>query len=512
VTPHFLSTAAALEILSAGGNAADAAVAANAVQGVVDPTTCGPGGDLFALVHVPGKPIPAALNASGRGGSGLNAAALRASGLSEIPRWHPAAVTAPGCVDGWEALAGRFGSLPLDGLLAPALRLAEEGFPVSADLAAALGRLEQSLGSQPSAAELYPGGRPPEEGETLRRPRLAAVLARVAAEGRDGFYRGPVAAAVVAATGGLLTPEDLARAHADWVDPIGIGVFSHHMWTVPPNSQGYLTGAAAWLLEQWGAPPDPGSADFHHAVIECYRAVAGESDRLVADPGRLPVAPARLLDPGRLRPLLGTLRRDRPVPRPALGPGLGGTAYLAVLDSAGMGVSLIQSNFTGIGSGLSAGDTGVWLHNRGAGFTLQPGHPNEAAPGRRPRHTLSPTLWTRGDGSLAVLLGTRGGYQQPQYLLQMAALLFIAGLTPAEAQTMPRWHMEASAGPGSVLVAESRMSEDLVSRLRLLGHAVGTGPALAAAWGPVAVIAAGADGIRTGAADPRVATARAAAH
>ena len=512
VTPHHLATAAAIEMLAAGGNAADAAVAANAVQGMVDPSTCGPGGDLFALVHRPGEAAPEALNASGRGGSGLDAAALRAAGHDRFPLRSPQAVTAPGCVDGWLALAGRHGTRPLSALLAPAIRLGEEGFPVSGDLAAALERLHPIIAGQASAFELYPQERPPRAGETLRRPSLAATLRAVATEGRAAVYGGPTAAAITAATGGALTAADLAHAHAAWVEPIGIDVFSRRLWTVPPNSQGYLTGAAAWLLEQFGPPPDPRSPAFHHAVIECYRAVAAEWDRLVADPGCLPVPAARLLDPSRLRPLLGTLRTDRAAQRPPARPLAGGTAYLTVLDAAGMGVSLIQSNFTGIGSGLSAGGTGIWLQNRGACFTLEPGHPNEAAPGKRPRHTLSPTLWTR-DGRLVLLLGARGGFQQPQYLLQVAALLFVAGLGPAEAQAQPRWHIDDGAADGaSVVVAESRMPEDLVAGLGLLGHSVVPGPALSPGWGPVSVIAVAADGTRTGAADPRVTTAQAAAH
>ena len=511
VTPHHLATSAALEIMASGGNAVDAAIAANAVQGMVDPTTCGPGGDLFALVHRPDHPAPEALNASGRAGSSLDATRLRAAGHDRLPPRSSAAVTAPGCVDGWLALAGRHGTLPLEALLGPAICLGEEGFPVSADLAAALTRLHDALRAQPSAAELYPEGRPPRPGEVLRRPLLAATLRAVAAEGRRALYGGPVGAAITTATEGMLTAPDLAREHAEWVEPIGIEVFSHRLWTVPPNSQGYLTGAAAWLLEHLAPPRDPDAAAFHHAVIECYRAVAAEADHLVADPAHLPLPAGRLLDPERLRPLLATLRPDRVVLRPAARPAPGGTAYLAVLDAAGMGVSLIQSNFMGIGSGLCAGATGVWLHNRGAGFSLEPGHPNEAAPGKRPRHTLSPTVWTR-EGRLALLLGTRGGHQQPQYLLQMAALIFLAGLEPAAAQAQPRWHMEQPAPDGgSVLAVEARMAGDLVAGLAALGHTVTPGPALAVGWGPVSVIATAPDGTRTGAADPRVATARAAA-
>lgn len=512
VTPHYLATAAALDIMAAGGNAADAAIAANAVQGMVDPATCGPGGDLFALVHRPGTAAPEALNASGRGGSGLDPAALRAAGHRSIPGRSPAAVTAPGCVDGWLALAGRYGTRPLAALLAPAVHLGEEGFPVSAELADALERLHPLISSQASADELYPGGRPPRAGELLRRPRLAATLRAVAAAGREAAYAGPVGAAICAATDGILGPADLSREHASWVDPIGIDVFAHRLWTIPPNSQGYLTGAAAWLLEQWAPDPDPASPGFHHGVIECYRAVAPEADDLVADPDYLPLPAACLLDPERLRPRLATLHSDHAAPRPISRPEPADTAYLAFLDAAGMGVSLIQSNYTGIGSGLSAGGSGIWLHNRGAGFCLRPGHPNEAAPGKRPRHTLSPTLWTRR-GDLALLLGTRGGYQQPQYLLQMAALMFVAGLDPEAAQARPRWHIEQAPADGSsALVVESRMPEDLVAGLVRRGHTVTPGPALSPGWGPVSVIAVAPDGTRAATADPRASTAQAATH
>jgi gamma-glutamyltranspeptidase/glutathione hydrolase len=512
VTPHHLATSAALEIITAGGNAADAAIAANAVLGMVDPTTCGVGGDLFALIHRPGRAGPEALNASGRGGTGLSAAAIRAAGHDTMPCRSPWTVTAPGCVDGWLALAALQGTLPPATLLEPAIHLGEEGFPASPDLAAALERIKGIVDGQPSAPALYPEGRPPRPGEVLRRPRLAAILRAIGAEGRDAFYRGPVADAVVEATGGVLALPDLARGQAEWVEPIGIDVYGLRAWTVPPNSQGYLAVAAAWLLEQLGPPADPGSPRFHHAVIECYRAVAWERDDLVADPAYAPLPPERLLDPQRLRPRLSAIRSDRVATWPTAAPAPGGTAYLCVVDAAGMGVSLIQSNFAGIGSGISAGDTGVWLHNRGAGFSLRPGHPNEAAPGKRPLHTLSPTLWTDG-GRLALLLGTRGGHQQPQYLLQMAALLHLVGLDPAEAQARPRWHMEDGGdGARSVLVAEAGMPEDVVAGLARLGHAVARGPRLAAGWGPVSVIAAAADGTRRGAADPRVAAARAAAN
>ncbi|MCJ7725404.1 MAG: gamma-glutamyltransferase, partial [Acidimicrobiia bacterium] len=209
VTPHSLATRAAMEVMSEGGNAVDGALAANAVLGVVLPTTCGIGGDLFALVHTAGDVIPAALNASGRGGSGLDADAMVAAGLTEIPLHGPESVTVPGCVDGWEALVGRFSTHPLADLLEPAIRLARNGFAVSPELSGGLARLRARISGQPSAAPLYPGDAVPAPGAAITRPRLAATLEAIAEQGRTAFYEGPVAGAIEAATGGVVTTEDL---------------------------------------------------------------------------------------------------------------------------------------------------------------------------------------------------------------------------------------------------------------------------------------------------------------
>lgn len=510
-TPHHEATRAAMDVMAAGGNATDAAVAANAVLGVVLPTACGIGGDLFALLHAPGTTAPEVLNASGRGGAGLDAARLRAEGHTVMPRFSPWSITVPGCVDGWEALVGRHGSRPLGELLEPAIRLATDGFPASKELSDSLVRLTERLAGQGSAPPLYPGGRAPAVGTPLRRPGLAATLAGIAEEGRAAFYDGPVADAIVAATGGRITSADLAGSRPDWVEPIGIDVFGHRAWTVPPNSQGYLTLAAAWLLERLGPPPDPDDPAFHHAVIEAYRAVAWERDDLVADPDHAPLAVDLLLDPGRLAARLEGIDPDKAAAWPPPSHADGGTAYLCTLDGDGMGVSLIQSNFYGIGAGVSAGASGVWLHNRGAGFTLVEGHPNEAAPGKRPLHTLSPTSWTR-EGALSLLLGTRGGHQQPQYLLQALAQLHLAGRSPAAAQAAPRWSMShAGAGRRSVVAAEVRMPEHVVAGLVGRGHVVDVVPDWPPGWGPVSIISVAPDGTRLAAADPRVDTAAAAA-
>lgn len=507
VTPHHLATSTAVEVMRRGGNAADAAVAANAVLGMVLPTTCGIGGDLFAIVHRPGMERPDVLNASGRGGSGLDSGALRARGLQTVPLREPSSITVPGCVDGWEALLGRHGTRPLGELLTPAIAFGEQGFAVSDELAQDLVRIQAMIAGQPSAAALYPAGTPPSPGGVLRRPDLARTLAGIAADGRAAFYEGKVAAAVAAATTGVLTEADLAANTPDWVEPVGAEVFGLTAWTVPPNSQGYVTVAALMIIEALDPPADPEDPRLHHAVIEAYRAVAWERDDLVADPRHAPLSPEALLDPGRLLPRVGRIRPDGVAAWPEPRPAPGGTAYMCFVDRDDMAVSLIQSNFTGIGSGISAGDTGVFLHNRGGGFSLVPGHPNEAAPGKRPLHTLSPTLWTR-EGRPAMTLGTRGGHQQPQYLAQMATLLRHVGLAPGAAQLSPRWHTdEAGDGRRSALLVEARMAEEVVSGLVGRGHVVDRGPDFPQGWGPVSAIVLDTDGARSAAADPRVTSA-----
>lgn len=507
VSPHHLASGAAAEVMRNGGNAADAVIAANAVLGMVLPTTCGIGGDLFALVHRPGMDRPEVLNASGRGGSGLSADRLR--GVSaEIPYRAPETITVPGCVDGWEALATRHGTRPLADLLTPAIELGIDGFPVSAEFARDLEVIEPMVRGQKSAAALYPQGTPPPSGTTLFRRDLAATLQGIAESGRDAFYTGGVAAQIAAATGGVLTTADLGANRPDWVEPAGANVMGLDAWTVPPNSQGYLTLAAAMLLERLDVVADHEDPRFHHAVIEAYRAMAWERDEFVADARLAPLPATALLDPRRILPRLERITPERAAAWPRPRPVPGGTAYFCAVDRDGMAVSCIQSNFAGIGSGIAAGTTGVFLHNRGAGFNLIPGHPNEAGPGKRPLHTLSPTLWTR-NGAPALVLGTRGGHQQPQYLLQMAALLLTAGMSPAAAQQVARWNISEIDGDGSQVSVEARMPDRVVAGLRARGHQVDEGPKWAVGWGPVSVIAIDDDGTRRAAADPRVSTAAA---
>ena len=507
VTPHYLASEAAIRVIKNGGTAVDGAIAADATLAVVAPDTCGPGGDLFAIVHRPGDERPAVLNASGRAGSGAIAAALRDDGLTEVPFRSPWSITVPGCVDGWEALVDRFSALTLADDLAPAIELALHGFPASIELASSLGRIRGLISGQPSAGALYPDGAPPAPGATLRRPYLAQTLRAIAAHGRDSFYLGDVGAGIIGATGGVVVREDLERRQAVWVEPASAEIFGVTAWTVPPNSQGWLTLATLRIFEMLAPPRDPSDPAFQHALIEAYRSVAWERDDTTSDPDSAPFSPEQLLDPERLAGRASEVDPRRARGWPSTSPAPGGTAYLTTRDHDGMVVSFIQSNFWGIGSGFSAGATGVWLHNRGAGFDLRPGHPNELAPGRRPLHTLAPTLWTNG-GQVRLVLGTRGGDQQPQLLAQVAANQWWAGLDPDLAQRQPRWKIEANTSSGLPVVHyEPRYAQETIDGLSSLGHRLETASAWEADWGPVATINAGA-AVR-GCADPRISTAAA---
>lgn len=497
-----LAASAGVAMLRAGGSAADAAVATSAVLAVTTQHLCGMGGDLFALVHTDGA-RPVALNASGRAGSGADPERLRAEGSDTMPFLGDIrSVPVPGCVDGWVALHARFGRLPLADVLEPARTYAESGFPATATLAAA----SQRLGPVDHAEDFTAGG-PLHPGDIVRRPGVARTLGAIAGAGRDAFYRGEFGEGLLALGKGEYVEDDLARSQADWVEPLDVTAWGHRIWTTPPNSQGYLTLAGAWIADKLDVPGDPTDPLWAHLMIEAARQAAHDRIDVLHDgaDGRA------LLAPERLEPRVLAIDPDGAAP---LGEeyATGGTIHLAAVDKDRMGVSLIQSNASGFGSLLVVPEVRIFLHNRGVGFSLVEGHPAEYGPGKRPPHTLSPALVTRPDGSLRHVLGTMSGDTQPQILLQLLARLLHTRQSPGSTIAAGRWALAAMApGPGFDTWRESgRVRVQLEGHapaawddgLRQRGHAVWRTEAFGHGFGHAHVIAVEDDRL-AGASDPR---------
>ncbi len=445
-----LASSAGATMLASGGSAADAAVATGTVMAVVGPHLCGLGGDVLGMVNAPGSP-PEALLSAGRAGRGSDAAALRGEGMTVMPlRGDIRSVQVPGAVDGWLALHERYGRLPLDEVLAPAIDLADGGFPASIMLALA----SYLVHELPGAAELCPDG-PLEIGQRVRLPGIARTLRAVARDGRAAFYEGEFGRGLLELGGGHFHPEDFTRRAATWCTPLRLQAWGHDLWTVPPPSQGYLTLAGAWVAEAAGLGTEPDEAHWAHLLVECWRAVGSDRPDVLFDGadgdallqlGRLEMAAARVDDSRAAPP-------DVAPGNGSAGPsvarlGDGDTTHLCAMDGDGLGISLTQSNALDFGSHLVEPSTGVFLHNRGVGFSLVPGHPAEVAPGRRPPHTLSPMLVTRPDGTLTHLVGAMGGDAQPQIISQLLARLLRSGQDPATAIAAPRLTLDApAAGP-----------------------------------------------------------------
>lgn len=493
-----LATSAGMAVLAQGGNAVDAAIATNAAIAVTGPHLCGMGGDLFALVHHRGEVH--CVNASGRAGSGADADAVRADGHTVMPFRHDIrTVTVPGCVDGWVALHARFGSMPLADILAPAIALAESGFPASPLLVASAGRLDAA--GRANLHELATQALRP--GQRVLRLGVGRALRAVAEGGRDAYYRGEFGEGLLALGRGWYTEDDLAAPGADWVTPLRAAAFGVDLWTVPPNSQGYLTLAGAQVAETLPLPADPDDERWAHLLVEAAKVAGFDRPSVLhetADGEALLAA---------VRARAGIVDTER---ASSLGanPRAGDTTYLCTTDADGMGVSLIQSNASGFGSWLVEPSTGINLHNRGLGFSLEPGHPAELRPGARPPHTLSPALASRGDDLVAVF-GTMGGDAQPQILLQLATRLFHHGQSPAAAMHAGRW---ALSGPvtgfdtwtsveGPVLEVEGNAPTEWDAALSARGHHVRVLPPYDSDFGHAQVILRDEQGFWSGATDPR---------
>jgi gamma-glutamyltranspeptidase / glutathione hydrolase len=447
---HLASTAG-LGLLAQGGSAADAAVGAAAVMAVTSPYLCGMGGDMLAVVSAPGAD-PIALLATGRAGSGVDAASLRTEGYSIMPvRGDFRTVPVPGAVDGWLALHARFGRLALADVFGPAIELAEDGFVASLMLSLASHLVSEVAGAQ----ELCPDGPVPLEGR-VRLPSMGRTLRAIVDDGRQGFYGGEFGRELLRLGDGVYVEADLTHDFAQWCEPSRLRVWGHDLWTVPAPSQGYLTLASSWIAERAGLGTDPSDPLWAHLIVEASRAAGHDRPAVLYDGAEA----SFLLGEERLVAAADRIRDDRAWPSdvavgapddPSAGiPRVadGDTTHLCAVDADGLGISLTQSNALDFGSHLVAGSTGIFLHNRGVGFSLVPGHPAELAPRTRPPHTLSPMLATRADGELSHVVGAMGGDAQPQILQQVLARMLHAGEDPATAVASARVSLVApGAGP-----------------------------------------------------------------
>lgn len=466
------ATGVAIAIMAAGGNAVDAAIAANAVLAVTCPHLCGLGGDLLAVIADDNGVY--ALNSSGRAGHGASADRLRAEGLDQIPlRHHLAAVTVPGCVDGWIAAHARFGRSEFSSLLGAAISYAEEGFEVLGPLNAMVTSIDER--GRYNLREIVDQAQTPSA--IMKRPGMARALRAITTDGRAGFYQGEFGTGLLEFAQGWFSPEDLDQIQANWVTPLRETILGVDVFTVPPNSQGYLALGSGWLAAQCDLPADPSNPQWAHLLIETSTAAGFDRPEVLSDSavGEDLLAAIR----GRLGLIDPEMASRRPVPHR-----LGDTTYLCTMDDEGTAVSLIQSNAAGFGSWMVEPHSQIPLHNRGLGFNLISGHPAQIAPGARPPHTLSPLMLIGPDG-LRGPLGTMGGDAQPQILLQILIRMLHNGEDPHTAVNAPRWVLRGpntgfdtwtGTTPPSVVV-ESQIEAAWADDLRRRGHSVRTGHA-----------------------------------
>jgi gamma-glutamyltranspeptidase/glutathione hydrolase len=442
-TSHPSATLAALQIMEAGGNAMDAAIAASAVQCAVEPGSTGIGGDCFVLFSPGGSDKVIAYNGSGRTPAALTLEWFNERGLTEVPRQSPSAVTIPGAIDAWTRLHADHGRLAFDKVLAPAIRFAEEGYAISPRVHRDWLLEEEVLAADENAARIFlPAGRAPRIGEVHRQPELAATLRRIAAEGRDGFYTGPVAEDMVSylrSLGGLHTMEDFAAARGDYVMPVATDFRGYTIHECPPNGQGIIALLILNILSRFEAKGDPQSPDRLHIEIEATRLAYAARDALVADPDKADVPVDELLSDGladRLAAMIDLRHALTDLP-PFEMPLHRDTVYISVVDRDRNAVSFINSVFDSFGTGLVSPRSGVVLHNRGQSFSLKAGHPNVVAPLKRPLHTIIPGMVTRG-GRVEMPFGVMGGYYQALGHAHLISKVFDYGMDLQEAIDLPR--------------------------------------------------------------------------
>lgn len=487
-TSQPLASAAGLRALMDGGNAVDAAVTAAAVLSVVEPSMNSVGGDLFALVYHAKSERIFALDAGGRAPQSATPDEFTRRGIHDMPSGGVLSVTVPGVVSGWDALLARFGSFPISRALAPAVGYADDGFPVAELMALEWRDCADRLSLDPAAAATFlPAGRAPAPGEIFRNPRLARSLAAIAEGGADAFYRGEIAHAIasdVRARGGLLAAADLGAHTADWVEPITTRYRGVDLYEMPPSNQGIVALEMLNILEGYDIRGlGHNSADVLHLVSEAKKIGFADRGAYLADRAHVPEGALALLQSKayaaarRQEITLTTARRYEPgrigdgvrAPVEFAGRDRGDTVYLTAADAHGNVVSFIQSIFASFGAGIVAGDTGIALHNRGSGFVLTPGHPNEIGPRKRPLHTLVPGMLVR-DGKPWVSFGVMGGDNQAQAHAQMVLNLVDFDMHVQAAGDAARVrHM------GDWLALESGIGPEVRASLEARGHVVRDG-------------------------------------
>ena len=489
-TSHPLATQIALETMRAGGSAVDAAIAADAALGLMEPTGSGIGGDLFAIVWDPKTKRLYGYNGSGRSPKALTLAEFQRRGLTDIPAQGPLPVSVPGCVDGWFALHDRFGKRPMADNLAPTIRYAREGHPVAETIAYYWGRSVPNLSKWPGFAEQFTidGKRGPRTGETWRNPNLANTLETIARGGRDAFYKGDIARTIDAyfkANGGFLRYEDLAEHHGDWVEPVSTNYRGYDVWELPPNGQGIAALQILNLLEPYDLKSYGfGSPEHVHLFVEAKKLAFADRAASYADPKFHDTPVARLISKGYAaeRGKLMSMDKAARSVEPGIIPEVneGDTIYLTTADASGMMVSLIQSNYRGMGSGMAPPGLGFVFQDRGEMFVLKPGHPNTYAPGKRPFHTIIPAFVTK-DGKPWLSFGVMGGAMQPQGHAQILMNLIDFGMNLQEAGDAPRIQHDGSTEPtgqntamtdGGEVDLESGFPIETVRALMRKGHSV----------------------------------------
>jgi len=480
-TSQPLAVAAGLEIIAKGGNAADAAVATSAALNVTEPTSTGIGGDCFALFYDARTKRVSALNGSGRAPAALTLARvnkdLGTAHPSSLPPFHAHTITVPGACAGWCDLVEHHGSLSMAEVLAPAVRLAEAGFPVAPITAYFWQRgAEAQLRTALNGREMTLNGRGPKAGELFRNPNLAKTFKKVAEGGRQGFYEGEIAEAIAATVqqaGGCVTVDDLAAHCSTWEKPVSTTYQGLRLWECPPNGQGITALMALNLLEGFDLPADPLSPDRLHLEIEALRLAFADTRWYVADPSVMRVPVKELLSKEyaavrrkRIDPTRATLDQRRGTPVSG-----SDTVYLSVVDKAGNACSFINSNYLGFGTGIVPSGWGFTLQNRGHNFSLDPGHPNALAPGKRPYHTIIPAMITSDPSqSLFASFGVMGGFMQPQGHVQVF-LALVEGLNPQSALELPRFCITDGTAGGQVAIEEG-IPERTIADLARRGHDV----------------------------------------